>query len=165
MAVKKFWSVEHACGHTVEFDLSDRPADRRAGFARWLSTRECTDCWRASRDEDAEAKAEWLARQRAAEQDVAEEWAQQYRMPPLEGTDRAVAWASRCRHRLVSAAYTALVAEGGMSETEWESVEDAVRPITRAGWWLDQREADPADLPELLAAAHGDDRPTENPHF
>ncbi|MYS67828.1 hypothetical protein GTW66_28645 [Streptomyces sp. SID5473] len=27
------------------------------------------------------------------------------------------------------------------------------------------READPADLPELLDAATGADRPTENPHF
>ncbi len=57
MAVKKLWTIDHACGHTNEADLSDRPADRRAGYARWLAGRDCTDCWRASRAEDTEAKS------------------------------------------------------------------------------------------------------------
>ncbi|AZK97040.1 hypothetical protein GTW66_21615 [Streptomyces sp. SID5473] len=35
---------------------------------------------------------------------------------------------------------------------------------TRAGWWLDQRDTNPADLPELLNAATESDRGTENPH-
>ena len=165
MAVKKFWTIDHACGHTAEADLSDRPADRRAGYARWLAGRDCADCWRTSRPEDPEATAEWLAKQRVTEQAEAEAWSEQYRMPPLDGTDRAVAWATRCRHQLVSSAYTALVVGGTTSETEWEAIEDAVRLLTRAGWWLDQRDADRADLPELLDAASTSDRPTENPHF
>ncbi|MGW6909258.1 hypothetical protein [Streptomyces sp. NPDC054940] len=166
MAVKKIWAINHACGHkTEEVDLSDRPADRRAGYARWLAERDCTDCWRATRGEDTESKAEWLAKRRAAEQAEAEEWSTRYRMPPLEGTDRAIAWGTLCRHQLVAGAYTALVVEGTTSEAEWAAIEDAVRPLTRAGWWLDQRDAEPADLPELLAAATEGDRPTENPHF
>ncbi|PZT74121.1 MULTISPECIES: hypothetical protein [unclassified Streptomyces] len=165
MSVKKFWTIDHACGHTVEADLSDRPADRRAGYARWLAGRDCAGCWRASRTDATEATTEWLAKRRATEQAEAETWSAQYRMPPLDGTDRAVAWAARCRHQLVAAAYTALVVEGTTSEAEWEAIEDAVRLLTRAGWWLDQRDADPADLPELLDAASASDRPTENPHF
>ncbi|MEV1026658.1 hypothetical protein [Streptomyces sp. NPDC050264] len=165
MAVKKLWTIDHACGHTTEADLSGRAADRRAGYARWLAERDCIGCWRAARDDDAEAKAEWLATRRAAEQDEAKSWSDQYRMPPLEGTDRAVTWAVRCRHQLVSAAYTALVVEGATSEAEWEAIEDLIRPVTRAGWWIDQRDADPVDLPELLEAASPADRPTENPHF
>ncbi|MDT3395333.1 hypothetical protein RKE29_01490 [Streptomyces sp. B1866] len=165
MAVKTLWTIDHACGHTMTADLSDRPADRRAGYARWLADRDCTDCWKTARDHDSGDKAAWLAAQRAQEQADAEEWARQYRMPPLDGTDRAVAWADRCRHQLVSAAYTALVAEGTTSEADWEAVEDAARTVTRAGWWLDQREADPADLPELLQAATDSDRPTENPYL
>ncbi|MEU3692350.1 hypothetical protein [Streptomyces narbonensis] len=165
MAVNKFWTIDHACGHTVESDLSDRPADRRAGYARWLASRDCSGCWRASREEDIKTKVEWLAKQRATDQAEAEAWSEQYRMPPLDGTDRAVAWATRCRRQLVSAAYTALVVEGTTSAAEWEAIEDAVRPLTRAGWWLDQRDADPADLPELLEAASASDRPTENPYF
>ncbi|MFI6057263.1 hypothetical protein [Streptomyces sp. NPDC051286] len=146
MTVKKLWTIDHTCGHTAEADLADRPADRRAGYARWLAGRDCTDCWRASREEDAEAKAEWLAKQRATEQTEAEAWSDQYRMPPLDGTDRA-AWATRCRHQLVSAAYTALVVEGTTSEAQWTAIENAARPLTRGGWWLDHRDADPADLP------------------
>ncbi|MEU6356009.1 hypothetical protein ABZ896_42980 [Streptomyces sp. NPDC047072] len=146
-------------------DLSNRPADRRTGFARWLAQKDCTDCWKAARDTDSASTEQWLAAKRAAEQSEAEEWSARYRMPPLDGTDRAVAWGTRCRHQLVSAAYAALVLEGTISDAEWEAVEEAVRPLTRAGWWLDQRDADPADLPELLDAAAASDRPTENPHF
>ncbi|WP_180218804.1 hypothetical protein [Streptomyces albus] len=124
-----------------------------------------TDCWRAARDGDPVSKAESLATKRAEEAAEAEAWAEQYRMPPLEGSERAVGWAARCRRHLVTAAYTALVAEGELDEHAWEAIEDAVRPVTRAGWWIDNRDADPANLPELLEAANDADRPTENPHF
>jgi DNA-binding IclR family transcriptional regulator len=59
----------------------------------------------------------------------------------------------------------ALVLEGETSEAEWEEIEEAARTITRAGWWIDQRSSEPGDLTELLEAATGADRPTENPHF
>ncbi|WP_030253103.1 hypothetical protein [Streptomyces violens] len=165
MPVKKIWAVDHACGHSMEVDLSARPADQRAGYARWLADRDCTDCWRATREEGIESTAEWLAKKRAEEAAKAERWAEQYRMPPLEGSERAVGWATRCRHQLVATAYTALVSEGELGEDAWEAIEDAVRPVTRAGWWIDNRDADPADLPELIEAAADVDRPTENPHF
>ncbi|MFJ8928018.1 hypothetical protein ACIRLA_15695 [Streptomyces sp. NPDC102364] len=151
--------------HAAETDLSDRSVDRRANYARWLAGRDCTACWCASGDRDYEIKAHWLAQKRAEEQAAAEEWSDQFGMPPLEGTQRAVAWAIRCRHQLVSAAYITLVVEGTTSEVEWEAVEDLIRQVSNAGWWLDQRDVDPADLPELLEAASGADQPTENPHF
>ncbi|MGK4579606.1 hypothetical protein [Kitasatospora sp. HPMI-4] len=163
MAVKKIWTIDHSCGHEVQRDLSERPADRRAGFAAWLAKRDCTDCWKADRDGTAEDKAVWLAAKRAEEQAESDAWSQQYRMPPLEGTARAVTWGVRCRHQILSTAYTALVLEGDMDETTWEQVEDVARTITRAGWWLDQRASEPDDLAELLEAATERDRPTENP--
>ncbi|TQE34210.1 hypothetical protein Sipo8835_15810 [Streptomyces ipomoeae] len=113
---------------------------------------------------DAEEKGTWLENKRAQEQAEADSWAKQYRMPPLDGTDRAVACGCRCRHQLMTAAYTALVLEGDTTEPEWEALEDTVRTVTRAGWWIDQREAEPGDLPELLQAASAADRPTENPY-
>ena len=67
--------------------------------------------------------------------------------------------------QVLAAAYTALVLEGETSEEEWEEIEEAARTITRAGWWIDQRSSEPGDLTELLEAATGADRPTENPHF
>jgi hypothetical protein len=165
MAVKKIWHITHTCGHESDRDLSTRPADRRAGFAEWLARQECTDCWRTTRDADRPDTATWLATKRAEEQAAAEAWSTQYRMPPLDGTDRAVPWAVRCRHQILTAAYTTLVTENGTSDTEWEALEDAARTITRAGWWIDQRDSNPEDLPELLQAATDTDRPTENPHY
>ncbi|MFC9487234.1 hypothetical protein ACFTZM_14310 [Streptomyces hydrogenans] len=102
---------------------------------------------------------------RAEEQAESEAWSQQYRMPPLEGTERAVSWGVHCRHQVLAAAYTALVVDGDTSEVDWEAIEESARTITRAGWWIDQRSSEPDDLSELLQAATDADRPTENPYF
>ncbi|MEU4180801.1 hypothetical protein [Streptomyces sp. NPDC026589] len=165
MAVKTIWPITHSCGHHTARDLSGRAADRRAGFAEWLAKQECTDCWRTAKEGDEQDKAAWLEAKRAKEQAESEAWSEQYRMPPLEGTERAVAWGVRCRHQVLAAAYTALVLEGETDEREWEAIEEAARLVTRAGWWIDQRSSEPGDLAELLQAATEADRPTENPHF
>ncbi|XQE80456.1 hypothetical protein ACN24L_18385 [Streptomyces microflavus] len=165
MAVKTIWPITHSCGHHTERDLSGRAADRRAGFAEWLAKQECTDCWRTAKEGDEQDKAAWLEAKRAEEQADSEAWSEQYRMPPLEGTERAVAWGVRCRHQVLASAYTALVLEGETDEREWETIEEAARFVTRAGWWIDQRSSGPGDLAELLQAATEADRPTENPHF
>ncbi|MFJ7342373.1 hypothetical protein ACIQU3_19040 [Streptomyces sp. NPDC101110] len=163
MTVRLQWPVEHACGHETVHDLSDRPADRRAGFARWLSGRDCADCWKAARDADTESKEQWLAAKRAEEQQAAAEWAAQFDMPPLEGPERALDWGERSRHQLVTAAHTALVVEGTWDEADWAELEEKARAIIQAGWWIDQRDADGADLVELLDAATESDKGTENP--
>lgn len=41
MAVAVIWTVDHACGHQADHDLSARPADRHAPLARWLAERIC----------------------------------------------------------------------------------------------------------------------------
>ncbi|MGM9336005.1 hypothetical protein [Streptomyces murinus] len=161
--VRTKWTVEHPCGHEVVHDLSQRPADRRAGFARWLAERDCTDCWKAARDTDALSKQEWLAAKRAQEQQAAAEWATQFDMPPLEGSERALDWGQRSRHQLMTAAHTALVIEGTWDDADWAELEERARTITRAGWWIDQRDADGTDLLELLQAASEYDVGTENP--
>ncbi|WP_443056253.1 hypothetical protein [Streptomyces sp. NBC_00239] len=163
MAVRTEWKIVHSCGHVITRNLSDRPADKRAGFARWLGERDCTDCWKAARDSDTAAKEEWLAAKRAEEQQAALAWTEQFDMPPLEGPDRALAWGERSRYQLATTAYTALVAEGSWDEADWSALEEKVRTVTRAGWWIDQRDAEGTDLPELLDAATTEDRGTENP--
>lgn len=40
-------------------------------------------------------------------------------MPPLEGTERAAPWDRRCRHQILTNAYTARVTEGTTSEAKW----------------------------------------------
>jgi len=164
LAVQTRYDVTHLCGHTVVADLSDRPADKRAGFARWLAGRECTECWRKSREGDQAERTAWLVARRAQEQADASAWAEQYSMPPLDGPPKALPWGERVRHQLVRDAYTALVIEGELSEDQWQEVEAQARGIDRASWWIDQREADPGDLPELLGAATDADRATENPY-
>ncbi|WP_282698159.1 hypothetical protein [Streptomyces sp. CC208A] len=164
MAIKTSWTVTHSCGHEITHNLADRPADRRAGFARWLAGRECTECWKAARDADTAAKEQWLAARRAEEQAAAAQWAEQFDMPPLEGPERALAWGERSRFQLVTAAYRALVSEGTWDEADWAVLEEKIRTISRAGWWIDQRDAEGTDLPELLDAATSDDIGTENPH-
>ncbi|MGW2822119.1 hypothetical protein ACWC24_14070 [Streptomyces sp. NPDC001443] len=163
MAVRTKWTVEHLCGHEIVHDLSDRPADRRAGFARWLANRDCSDCWKASRDADTVSREQWLAARRAEEQEAAAEWAEKFDMPPLEGAERTLDWGERSRHQLMASAHTALVVEGSWEEADWTELEEKARTITRAGWWIDQREADGPDLVELLDAAGESDRGTENP--
>ncbi|MGW1609777.1 hypothetical protein ACWCQZ_10315 [Streptomyces sp. NPDC002285] len=163
MAVRTQWTVEHACSHQVVHDLSNRPADKRAGFGRWLAGRDCTDCWKAARDADTESKEEWLAAKRAAEQEAAVAWAKQFDMPQLEGPAKALDWGERSRHQLMTAAHTALVVEGAWDEADWAELEEKARAIARAGWWIDQRDAEGTDLLELLDAATEADRGTENP--
>lgn len=163
MAVRKTWTVAHSCGHEMEHDLSNRPADRRAGFARWLAGRNCTDCWKAARDADTESKEEWLAAKRAEEKEAALAWAQRFGMPELEGPEKAVDWGGRSRHQLMTAAHTTLVIEGSWDEADWTELEEKARSITRAGWWIDQRDAEGTDLLELLDAATDADRGTQNP--
>ncbi|MDO0939137.1 hypothetical protein QQY66_48315 [Streptomyces sp. DG2A-72] len=48
-------------------------------------------------------------------------------------------------------------------EADWAGLEERARAITRTGWWIDQRDADGADLLELLKAATEADTGTENP--
>ncbi|WP_322724494.1 hypothetical protein [Streptomyces phyllanthi] len=117
----------------------------------------------ATRSDDSAAKQEWLTVKRAEEQAAATAWATQYDMPPLDGTDKATAFGDRCRHQLMTAAYTTLVAEGAWDEADWAVLEERARTVTAASWWIDQRDADAIDLPELLAAATDTDRPVENP--
>ncbi|MFI2312486.1 hypothetical protein [Streptomyces sp. CB00072] len=78
-----------------------------------------TDCWRTSRKGDEQDKAAWLKAKRAEEQTASEAWSEQYRMPPLEGTERAAPWDRRCRHQILTNAYTARVTEGTTSEAKW----------------------------------------------
>ncbi len=163
MAVRTHWTVEHACSHRVDHDLSNRPADKRAGFARWLASKDCTDCWKAARDADTGSKEEWLAAKRAEEQEAALTWAKQFDMPQLEGPAKALDWGERSRHQLMTSAHTALVIEGTRDEADWAELEEKARAITRAGWWIDQRDAEGTGLLELLDAASEADRGTENP--
>ena len=78
----------------------------RAGFARWLAGRDCTDCWTRERDAaNGRDRDAWLAERRAEELSAVETWETKAGMPPLDGSDKAVEWARKVRHQLVGAAF------------------------------------------------------------
>ncbi|MEV8400198.1 hypothetical protein [Streptomyces niveus] len=163
MAIPTSYNIEHPCGRDITHDLSNRPADKRAAFTRWLAARDCTDCWKQTRDTASESTEQWLAAKRAEELQTAAEWATKFDMPPLEGPEKALDWGERSRHQLMTATHTALVVEGTWEEADWAELEEKARNVTQAGWWIDQRESEGADLLELLEAAGESDRGTENP--
>lgn len=152
MAVKTIWPVQYTCGHTENRDLSDKPAGKRASSAKWFGEHlVCSRCFKkqnGSDESDAERDA-WHAKE--AEQ--IREDAERDGLPiDLVGTEKQVPWALRIRAELIRGAYEALVQEGELSDADFEEqVLVPARPIDRARWWIDNKDADAADLPELLA--------------
>jgi hypothetical protein len=156
VAVKTIWPIEYACGHRDDRDLSAKKADERAGYAKWLASKDCTDCWRANQGDnnDTLPKQEWLAQKRAEERAAVEEWEQKTDMSALSGSEKALDWGRRCRHEMLSGAYEALVVNGDMPEGQYiEVIERPARLIDRASWWIDNRGAEPEDVRELVEAA------------
>lgn len=156
MAVKTIWPVTYACGHSEDRDLSAKRADERAGYARWLASKECTECWRAGQADAGErlSKQQWLETKRAEEAQAICAWEQRAGMQPMDGSDKAIAWGRRVRHTTLTSAYDALVAEADMTDEQWAAaIEAPARLITRATWWIDNRDTAPGDIAELVAAA------------
>ncbi|NQX29849.1 hypothetical protein HQQ81_21080 [Microbacteriaceae bacterium VKM Ac-2854] len=163
MAIPTIWDIDFSCGHSEQRDLSDKPAGKRAGLAEWLSKSPCFDCYKAARGStvSAEVKAE-----REQRRQLAIEWAGVNELAPLRGTDKQKDWAVRVRHEMLQAAYAVLVEQQGMAESDYDrSVLEPARLVDSARWWLDNRETEVADLPELLADAGLDESAssTENP--
>lgn len=165
MPIKTIWPVTYTCGHTEPRDLSDRPAGKRAGAAKWFGEHlTCTPCF-ANSNSSGESDAERDARHA---KEAAERRAEAERdgLPvDLVGSEKQIDWALRVRQQLLHGAYTALVEEGDLDDADYEAtVLEPARPIDRARWWIDNRDIDAADLPELLAdpGALEDGATTEN---
>lgn len=149
MAIKTEWDITYKCGHSGTRDLSAKPAGERAGYAEWLAKTDCFDCFKGkkSRGISAELKAE-----RAAEETQAREEAERLALAVLRGSEKQVAWAMRVRHELLIGAYHELVDAGQLDDADYDELIIAkAKLIDRAGWWIDNREMAPGDLPELLA--------------
>ena len=153
MAVKTVWPIHHQCGHDQDHDLSEKRASERAGFARWLASRDCAECWRMSREakETRASQAQFTERSGHRAHRITL-WERRSRMPRLEGSDKAIEWARRVRFDLLTAAYACVDTENGFVV----SVEEPAKSITSASWWIDQRDADPESLSELVLDAAGD---------
>lgn len=163
MAVKTEWEIDFKCGHSETRDLSHKPAGDRAGFAKWLEGKQCTECF----EKDAPKRKKQYAKQFAEEErEKAEAEAKKLGLPELEGSEKQVKWALSVRNDLILSAHSALVEDDGADLTEDEFTTRILEPaqrILRAGWWIDNREQEPQDLEELVNDV-ADENVTENPY-
>jgi hypothetical protein len=152
MAVKTKWLVEHECGDDETHDLSGKRPSERAGYARWLKSKECSRCWRKSSGEEYGASGErWLAERRSEEAIAIGTWERRSAMPALDGSEKSIPWGSQVRYQLLAAVWRTFVLTGELSLEEFtERFEVPTRCATSASWWIDQRDTDPRDLEELL---------------
>jgi hypothetical protein len=167
VAIKTVWPVEHSCEHEQDHDLGDKRPSERASYARWLATKECSDCWRANRVmADGKDRETWLAERRGEEASQIEAWERRAEMPVLDGSDKAVEWGRRVRFQLMCSAYQHAQNNGGADDDFAIETEVPARKVTSASWWIDQRDTDPADVSELVIDAASDptaDTGSENP--
>ena len=128
-----------------------RSVGERAGYARWLAAKDCTDCWRAGRDhENGTDNEPWLAERRAEEAAAIRAFETEASVSDRDGSDRSVPWAAHVRSQLL-AAHDRRVTGQHMSEADYEArFEARARTVTAASLWIDQRDTDPADVEELL---------------
>jgi hypothetical protein len=159
MAIKTLWLVEHDCGDDEVHDLSDKRPSERAGYARWLRSKDCSACWRRTRGNEKSADNEsWLAERRTEETTAIRTWERRAAMGELDGSDKATLWGARVRYQLLTAAYELHVTSSGMSENDFaDRFEVPARTVTSAAWWIDQRDTDAADMDELLADVFSSD--------
>lgn len=152
------WPVQHRCGHRVEWDLSRKHPDDRIGYAHWLAGRDCTRCWWANRrDPHQQARA---ARSRLRQVLQVQAWERQHQMPPLAGRPKAVAWARKVRHRLVTRGAQTAAGDG---QQHCDDIRAAARRITTARWWIDHRHLDPATVAAALKHSSRPQPPAPRP--
>jgi hypothetical protein len=144
------WPVLHRCGHRVEWDLSRKHPDDRAGFARWLALRDCTPCWWAKRRKYRLARPTFRSR---TANEALDGWEHATRMPALTGSPKATAWARKIRHRLLTAALPPSARLKGTTDEAVLALVDHARTIAAAAWWIDHRKIEPRELAVVLDRA------------
>lgn len=150
MAVQSKFEIDFACGHTETRDLSVKPAGKRKGFANWLSQQNCFECWKdETKDERTQQRREAAASN-----------AKKLGLPELEGSPAQLEWAPIFRDSVIQNAHEELCRgqDATLTEDEFEErIMEHARMITRAGWWMDNSDAAPEDLEELVSTALDDE--------
>jgi len=149
MPIATTYSVNHKCGHEQDHDLSGLAAGQRAGRAEWLASTDCTECWSRKRKRGVSKE---VSAARQAEQAEAVAAAERDELPQLRGSAKQTEWGIRARYQVICAAYNTLVVDGGLDDSDFTtSILDPARIVDRAGWWIDNRDTEPANLAALLA--------------
>lgn len=110
------YNITHKCGHESTMNLTG-PYKERESRIEWLSSQDCTDCYRAAQLEAAKAKA------------TAENMAE------LQGSEKQIAWAETIRAKKIS--QISAIAEG-------EQDKNALHKLYRrnmAIFWINRRDS------------------------
>jgi len=145
------WRVEHTCGHEQVHDLTNKPEGARTRVAAWLAGRKCTDCKLAEQQDPT--RRDWRAARR--EQLLAQigEWEARVDMPPLEGSEKSVAWGREVRFKLLATTFDYFNEEGHDEAEFIVRVELPATEVTSATWWIEHRDTLAIDVEALLTAA------------
>ena len=153
MAIKTVYRIKHVCRHTADVDLSELAPGKRESRARWLATVKCTDCFRKeSWDSEKETR-------RLEETQRANEFALNYGLEPLAGSEKQLMWSPGARLRLLVLAQERFDAEGLDDSAFRERIIEPANKIRRSGWWMDYAYAEGlegSDVEELLETAEPD---------
>jgi hypothetical protein len=150
--VKTQWVVFHLCGHRFEHDLTKYEPKARAGRATWLATKDCTQCWLAAKATAAAAVAPGPVVSAGATV-VANTWVQVRPLPPLEGTAKQVAWATKIRGEMVDRLWQCSRSTGEDPDEFIHYIERPVKMLHQAGFWIDHRDVHLDDLEQMLRSA------------
>lgn len=167
MAIATTVSIKYKCGHTQATDLSRVPAGRRKAHAYGMGLNRI--CGRCFTKENAAGREAWLAERNAQALAEAESFEADHQLPPVEGSEKQVPWATRVRYELLSKGLQALTvdADEPLSAEDFEQrILSPARQITRARWWIDNGDAASEDVEELVSTAiedTDDHVETENP--
>lgn len=165
MSIATEFELTFGCGHVGTVDLSALTANRRAGRLRYLEDKGlCGECFDAARRRRRNGRqTNWVTVRRGEENAQAVRWARDHQFPPLIGSRRQVALASRIRVDLMRGLQVWAV-RNGRDPAEYWRVQRTAKRIRAAVWRLDHGalagrqpgddDADPiGDLVALLDAA------------
>ena len=102
MTIATSLRIKYKCGHTQSTDLSKVPAGRRKSHAYGLGTNRV--CGRCFATENAAGREAFLAERNAQTLAEAETFENDHDLPPLTGSEKQLAWATRTRYEILSTA-------------------------------------------------------------
>ena len=126
-----YYDVKHCCGHTESVQLYG-PTKNREWRIHQMEQELCSECWAAE-----------LERRNAENAKKAQEM----ELPPLQGTEKQVAWAETLRMEFI-ASYERNYANRPMRVDPMlencsndEYAEAVLKEETRASWWIDHKDS------------------------
>lgn len=140
MAIPSKYKIKFSCAHTEVKDLSSTPAGKRSSKAHWMGENFiCSKCFK----DKGQAELNKMNTQTLVEAEVFE---QDQDLPELVGSEKQILWATRVRYELLSSG----LEDNAEDEQMIDELLGAARTITRAGWWIDYKDADPDEVHEVV---------------